>query len=202
MLAIGDGLPSRACTLVNAHALARYAALCQEAQIVPIVEPEVLIDGAHTLARCAEVTAQVLHQVFEQLHLQGVALEGMLLKPNTMLPGLACAEPASLDEVADATLSCLLRASPAAVAGGQSATLATARLNAMHQGTGALDSASALRRPTLPLPWPLSFSFGRAPQQPALGLWRRRPEPGRRAARIAAPCALQCRGDAGAPGIR
>lgn len=95
VLAIGDGLPSRACTLVNAHALARYAALCQEAQLVPIVEPEVLMEGEHTLAHCSDVTAEVLHQVFEQLHRQGVALEGMLLKPNMVLPGLSCAVPAS-----------------------------------------------------------------------------------------------------------
>lgn len=163
VLTIGDGLPSRACMLVNAHALARYAALCQEAQLVPIVEPEVLMDGGHTLARCSDVTTEVLHQVFEQLHRQGVALEGMVLKPNMVLPGLSCGAPASLDAVADATLSCLRRAVPAAVAGiaflsgGQPAALATARLNAMHQQTS--------------LPWPLTFSFGRALQQPALGLW-------------------------------
>ena len=90
MLAIGDGLPSRACIEANAHALARYAALCQEARLVPIVEPEVLMDGGHTLARCGEVTAEVLHQVFDQLHTQGVALEAMILKPNMVLPGLSC----------------------------------------------------------------------------------------------------------------
>jgi fructose-bisphosphate aldolase class I len=175
VLTIGDGLPSLSCIQVNAHALARYAALCQEAQLVPIVEPEVLMDGEHTLARCGEVTAEVLHRVFEQLHRQGVALEGMILKPNMVLPGLACAEPASLDEVADATLRCLLRTVPAAVAGiaflsgGQPAGLATARLNAMHLRAGspepASDAASAR------LPWPLTFSFGRALQQPALRLW-------------------------------
>ncbi len=163
VLTIGDGLPSRACILANAHALARYAALCQEAQLVPIVEPEVLMEGGHTLARCSDVTTEVLHQVFEQLYRQGVALEGMVLKPNMVLPGLSSGATASLEEVADATLSCLRRTVPAAVAGiaflsgGQSAELATARLNAMHLRTA--------------LPWPLSFSFGRALLQPALGLW-------------------------------
>jgi fructose-bisphosphate aldolase, class I len=174
-LAIGDGLPSRACIEVNAHALARYAALCQEAQLVPIVEPEVLMDGEHTLARCGEVTAEVLHQIFEQLHRQGVALEGMILKPNMVLPGLACALPASLDEVSDATLGCLLRTVPAAVAGiaflsgGQPAGLATARLNAMHLRPGSPEPASNAASAGLPLP--LTFSFGRALQQPALSLW-------------------------------
>jgi fructose-bisphosphate aldolase class I len=175
VLAIGDGLPSRVCTLVNAHALARYAALCQEAQLVPIVEPEVLMDGEHTLARCSDVTTDVLHQVFEQLHRQGVALETMILKPNMVLPGLACAVPASLDEVADATLSCLLRAVPAAVAGiaflsgGQRAEVATARLNAMHRRSTSRGPASVVPPPSLP--WPITFSFGRALQQPALSLW-------------------------------
>ena len=175
VLAIGVGLPSRACIEVNAHALARYAALCQEAQIVPIVEPEVLMDGAHTLAHCAEVTADVLHQVFEQLHRQGVALEAMLLKPNMVLPGISCTEPVSLDDVADATLNCLLRAVPAAVAGvaflsgGQPAELATARLNAMHLRSTVPGPAPTVLRPSLP--WPVTFSFGRALQEPALSLW-------------------------------
>ena len=175
VLAVGDGLPSRACIEVNAHALARYAALCQEAQLVPIVEPEVLMEGGHTLARCGEVTAEALHEVFEQLHRQGVALEAMILKPNMVLAGLSCNVPESLDEVADATLSCLLRAVPAAVAGvaflsgGQSAALATARLNAMHLRTTSPDPASDSASPGLP--WPLTFSFARALQQPALSLW-------------------------------
>ncbi len=175
VLAIGDGLPSRAGIVVNAHALARYAALCQEAQLVPIVEPEVLMEGRHTLARCGEVTAEVLHQVFEQLHCQGVALEAMILKPNMVLSGLDCTVPASLDDVADATLTCLLRAVPAAVAGiaflsgGQPAQLATARLNAMHLPTASPGPVSAAPPPHLP--WPLTFSFGRALQQPALSLW-------------------------------
>ncbi len=175
VLAVGGELPSRACTLVNAHALARYAAMCQEAQLVPIVEPEVLMDGGHTLARSSDVTAEVLHQVFEQLYRQGVALEAVILKPNMVLPGLSCTLPASLDEVADATLSCLLRAVPAAVAGvaflsgGQPAQLATARLNAMQMRTSIRGPASDSQWPTSP--WPLTFSFGRALQQPALSLW-------------------------------
>ncbi|MBT9598215.1 MAG: fructose-bisphosphate aldolase class I [Vitreoscilla sp.] len=175
MLAIGDETPSQACIDVNAHALARYAALCQEAQIVPIVEPEVLMDGEQTLARCAEVTADVLNKVFEQLHRQGVALEAMLLKPNMVLPGLACAEPVSLDVVADATLNCLLRTVPAAVAGvaflsgGQPAELATARLNAIHLHGAARGLASMDQRPGLP--WPVGFSFGRALQHLAMCLW-------------------------------
>jgi len=165
VLAITDGLPSRACVEANAHALARYAALCQEAQLVPIVEPEVLMEGGHTLARCGEVTTEVLYRVFAQLRLQGVTLEAMILKPNMVLAGQSCTPPVSLDEVADATLSCLRRAVPAAVAGvaflsgGQASELATARLNAMHLRA----------RPGLP--WPLSFSFARALQEPALRLW-------------------------------
>lgn len=175
VLDIGDGLPSRACIEANAHALARYAALCQEAELVPIVEPEVLMDGAHTLARCGEVTAEVLHQVFDQLHCQGVVLEAMILKPNMVLPGLSCPVPASLDDIADATLTCLRRAVPAAVAGiaflsgGQPGLLATARLNAMHLRAASTSPTSGCTSTNLP--WPLTFSFGRALQQPALGLW-------------------------------
>ena len=175
VLAIGVGLPSRICIEVNAHALACYAALCQEGQLVPIVEPEVLMEGEYTLARCAEVTAEVLDQVFAQLHRQGVALEAVVLKPNMVLPGLACAVPSPLDDMADATLSSLLRAVPAAVAGvaflsgGQSAELATARLNAMHLRNTARCPASTVARRSLT--WPLTFSFGRALQQQALRLW-------------------------------
>ncbi|MEO8387475.1 class I fructose-bisphosphate aldolase [Polaromonas sp.] len=166
VITIGVDLPSPACIAVNAHALARYAALCQEAGLVPIVEPEVLMEGAHTLQRCAEVTGQVLHEVLAQLYVQRVVLEGMLLKPNMVLPGLDCAHQDAVDEVADATVTCLLRAVPAAVpgiaflSGGQSAELASARLNAMH------------RRFKDRLPWPLTFSFSRAIQQPALDIWR------------------------------
>ena len=175
VLAIGDELPSLAGIEVNAHVLARYAALCQEAPLVPIVEPEVLMDGGHTLARCSDVTAEVLHQVFEQLYRQGVALGGVILKPNMVLPGLSCAVAASLDEVANATLSCLRHAVPAAVAGaaflagGQPAALATARLNGMHLRKSFRGLASESRWPSLP--WPLTFSFGLALKQPALHLW-------------------------------
>lgn len=175
VLTIADGLPSRACIETNAHALARYAALCQEMQLVPIVEPEVLMEGGHTLARCSEVTAEVLHQVFAQLHRQGVMLEAMILKPNMVLPGLSCTAVATLDEIADATIDCLVRAVPAAVAGvaflsgGQPAQLATARLNALNLRT---EARRTVREAPLPrIPWPLTFSFGRALQQPALRLW-------------------------------
>lgn len=163
---ISASIPSRACIDANAHALARYAAGCQEAGLVPIVEPEVLMDGAHSLERCAAVTEEVLHTVFNQLLAQGVLLEGMLLKPNMVLPGMACPIQNTVEEVADATVTCLLRAVPAAVAGvaflsgGQSAELASARLNAMHV------------RFNTRLPWPLTFSFSRALQQPALDSWR------------------------------
>ncbi len=169
VIAIDDHLPSAAGVAVNAHALARYAALCQEAGLVPIVEPEVLMTGEHTLQRCADVSAQALHEVFAQLHVQRVLLEGLLLKPNMVLPGLACAHQNTVDEVADATVTCLLRAVPAAVpgiaflSGGQSAELASARLNAMN------------RRFRTRLPWALTFSFSRAIQQPALDLWRGQP---------------------------
>jgi fructose-bisphosphate aldolase class I len=166
VIALGDGIPSRACIEANAHALARYAALCQEAGLVPIVEPEVLMDGAHTLERCREVTEQVLRTVFHQLYVQGVALEGLILKPNMVLPGLSCPKQETADAVADATVGCLLRAVPAAVpgvaflSGGQSGELASARLNAMNV------------RFKSRLPWALAFSFARAIQQPALEIWQ------------------------------
>lgn len=165
VIAVGDGIPSRGCIEGNAQALARYAALCQEAGLVPVVEPEVLMDGEHTLERCGEVTEKVLRTVFSQLYTQRVTLEGMILKPNMVLPGLACPEEATADEVADATVWCLLRAVPAAVpgiaflSGGQSGTLASARLNAMNV------------RFKSRLPWALAFSFARAIQQPALEIW-------------------------------
>ncbi len=165
---IGEQTPSRACVEANANTLARYAALCQETGLVPIVEPEVLMDGEHTLGRCGQVTDVVLHEVFAQLHTQGVVLEAMLLKPNMILPGSACPTqdlPAAVAAVAAATISCLRRAVPAAVAGiaflsgGQSGDLATARL-------------AAINSPALaPLPWPVAFSFGRAIQEPALTIW-------------------------------
>lgn len=166
VIVIDSTHPSRASIAANAHALARYAGLCQESDLVPIVEPEVLMDGAHTLARCADVTEEVLHTVFNHLHIQNVMLEGILLKPNMILPGLLCPQQQTADEIADATVKCLLRAVPAAVpgiaflSGGQSAKLATTRLNAMHE-----------RFPAT-LPWSLTFSFARAIQQPALEIWR------------------------------
>ena len=115
VIAIGKEVPSPGCIEANAHALARYAALCQEAGLVPVVEPEVLMDGDHSLQRCFEVTEKVLRVVFFQLHAPGVVLEGMVLKPNMVVPGLTCPTQESVDEVADATVSCLLRAVPAAV---------------------------------------------------------------------------------------
>ena len=190
VIAVGDGIPSRGCIEANAHALARYAALCQEVGLVPVVEPEVLMDGAHTLERCREVTEEVLRTVFNQLYTQRVTLEGMILKPNMVLPGLTCPpqeeveevaigeqqfqvrltdrqqdEVEDVDEVADATVRCLLRTVPAAVpgiaflSGGQSGELASARLNAMNV------------RFKSRLPWALAFSFARAIQQPALEIW-------------------------------
>ncbi len=166
VIALGDGLPSRGCIEANAQALARYAALCQEVGLVPVVEPEVLMDGEHCLERCRGVTEEVLRTVFNQLYTQGVMLEGMILKPNMVLPGSACPKQETVDEVADATVRCLLRAVPAAVpgiaflSGGQSPELASARLNAMN-----------VRFRSSPL-WALAFSFGRALQQPALEIWR------------------------------
>ncbi len=165
VIAIGDGIPSQSCIEANAQALARYAALCQEAGLVPIVEPEVLMDGGHTLERCFEVTEEVLRTVFDQLYTQRVLLEGMLLKPNMVLPGLTCPRQETVDEVADATVSCLLRSVPAAVpgiaflSGGQPAELASARLNAMNV------------RFRSRMPWALAFSFSRAIQYPALEIW-------------------------------
>jgi len=163
-------LPTPACIDANAHALARYAALCQEVGLVPIVEPEVLMLGAHTQARCQAVTEKVLRCVFGHLALQGVVLEAMLLKPNMVIAGLSCHTQNSVHEVADASVQCLLRAVPAAVAGitflsgGQSGELASTRLNAMHAGHSKAGKAPEL-------PWPLSFSFARAIQHPALEIW-------------------------------
>jgi fructose-bisphosphate aldolase, class I len=165
VITIGTGLPSPACLEVNAHALARYAALCQEAGLVPIVEPEVLMDGSHTLERCRDVTEATLHVVFDQLHRQGVLLEGMLLKPNMVVPGLDAADQGGAEAIADATIGTFLRTVPAAVpgiaflSGGQTSELASTRLNAMN-----LKFKSRM-------PWALAFSFARAIQQPALDLW-------------------------------
>jgi fructose-bisphosphate aldolase class I len=163
VITIGEGIPSRACLVANAQALARYAAICQEGGLCPIVEPEVLMDGDHTIERCEEVTTETLDTVFEHLRTAGVAYEGMVLKPNMVVPGKAAPRQASVDEVAEATLRVLRRCVPAAVpgiaflSGGQSAEEATAHLQAMN-ARGAL-------------PWGLSFSYGRALQDPALKAW-------------------------------
>jgi fructose-bisphosphate aldolase class I len=159
--------PSPACIRANMQALARYAALCQEAGIVPIVEPEVLMAGAHSLDRCRAVTTHVLTALFEELQIQGVLLEATILKPAMILPGLDCPEQDSVQAVAQATIDSLLANVPPQVAGiaflsgGQSAELASARLNAMN---------TAMAREQRP--WPLTFSFARAIQQPALDCWR------------------------------
>ena len=166
VIAIGDGIPSQGCIEANAHALARYAGLCQEAGLVPVVEPEVIMDGDHTLEQCFKVTERGLQAVFDQLYIQRVVLEGMILKPNMVLPGATCPTQEGVDEIADTTVRCLLRAVPAAVpgiaflSGGQSAELASARLNAMNV------------RFKSHLPWALAFSFARAIQQPALEIWK------------------------------
>ena len=166
VITVDDGIPSRGCIEANAQALARYAALCQEAGLVPVVEPEVLMEGDHTLDRCRELTEEVLRAVFAHLYIQRVTLEAMILKPNMVLPGLDCPEQEGVDETADATIRSLLRVVPAAVpgvaflSGGQSCELASARLNAMNA------------RFKAHLPWAAAFSFARAIQQPALELWK------------------------------
>jgi len=164
VITIGDAVPSRACMEVNAHALARYAALCQEAGLVPVVEPESLMDGAHSLQRCEDATTEVLRTVFKHLAEQGVLAEGMLLKPNMAISGKDCADQAVAQEVAAATVRCFRRTVPAAVpgivflSGGQSPRQATENLNAMNVMG--------------PQPWQLSFSYGRALQDPALKTWK------------------------------
>ena len=164
VISIGDGIPTPYCLKANAHALARYAALCQEAGLAPIVEPEVLMDGPHTIERCEEVTTSTLSLVFSELIEHRVALEGMLLKPNMVLSGKECPKQAGVAEVADATLRCLRRVVPSAVpgivflSGGQTPDQATLHLSAMN----------ALGRQ----PWELSFSYGRALQDPVLKAWK------------------------------
>ncbi len=161
---IGEDIPSDFCILANAHALARYAALCQEAGIVPIVEPEVLMDGGHDLEQCADVTNRTLATTFEQLEAHRVALEGIILKPNMVISGKKSSTQASVKEVAEATVRCLAANVPEAVpgiaflSGGQSDVEATAHLNSMNL--------------LGPHPWELSFSYGRALQAPALSAWR------------------------------
>ncbi|SFN76530.1 class I fructose-bisphosphate aldolase [Nitrosospira briensis] len=160
-----QNVPSAYAIRANAHALARYAALCQEADIVPIVEPEVLMDGAHDIQRCNVITSQMLESVFSELNAHGVLYEGMLLKPNMVIPGMKCPQRTSAEEVAQASVRCLRRYVPAAVpgivflSGGQSAEDATDNLNAMN----AMDANP---------PWQLSFSYGRALQAPVLAAWK------------------------------
>ena len=160
---IGDDVPSGTCIEANAHALARYAALCQEQGLVPMVEPEVIMDGNHDIETCYEVSEVTLRALFDALYNQNVALEGTILKASMVLPGKDCDEQASVDEVAEATLMCLKSAVPAILpgivflSGGQSDDDATAHLDAMNRMG--------------PNPWPLSFSYGRAMQSAALKLW-------------------------------
>lgn len=167
VIEIGEGIPSTYCIDTNAHALARYATLSQEAGLVPIVEPEVLMDGEHTIERCFEVTAKTLKAVFGELFDHRVVYEGMLLKPNMVLSGKECPTQASVEAVAEATVRCLRETVPAAVpgivflSGGQSDEVATAHLSAMNE--------------LGPHPWELSFSYGRALQAPALKAWKGEP---------------------------
>jgi fructose-bisphosphate aldolase class I len=163
VITIGAGIPTSACIQANAHALARYAALCQEQGLVPIVEPEVLMDGDHDIQRCAEATEATQRAVFAALNEQRIHLEGMLLKPNMVISGKQCPLQAGVEVVAEATVRTLLRCVPAAVpgivflSGGQGPEEATRHLNAMN----------ALGR----FPWKLSFSYGRALQEPSLKAW-------------------------------
>ena len=164
VITIGDGIPSRACLESNAHALARYAALCQEAGLVPIVEPEVLLDGAHDIARCAAATWEAQRLTFAALVEHRVMLEGVVLKPNMVLSGKSCPQQAGATEVAEATVRVLRQAVPAAVpgiaflSGGQGPVEATVRLNAINR--------------VGPQPWELTFSFARALQEPPLQAWK------------------------------
>jgi fructose-bisphosphate aldolase class I len=164
VITIGNGIPTQGCISANADALARYAALCQEAGLVPIVEPEVLIDGTHTIERCEEVTEATLRTVFAELSNNRVMLEGMLLKPNMVLSGKDCPQQAGVNEVAERTIKCFRRVVPGAVpgiaflSGGQSAEAATEHLNAMN-AMG-------------PHPWEISFSYARALQDPVMKTWR------------------------------
>jgi fructose-bisphosphate aldolase class I len=169
VITIGNGIPSNACIQANAHALARYAALCQEAGIVPMVEPEVLMDADNTIDTCFDVTEKTLKALFAELKGQGVSIEHTILKVNMVVSGKLCPVQAGIQEVADKTVKCLKNTVPAELpgivflSGGQSPTLATAHLNAMNE--------------TYPdLPWPLSFSYGRALQEPCLKAWAGKPE--------------------------
>jgi len=170
VITISETEPSSTCVAANAHALARYAALCQENGIVPIVEPEILMDGSHTIEDSFVVTEEVLHSVFYELYGQNVLLEGMILKPNMVLSGYKCSEQASIDEVAEMTVTVLKRCVPSAVpgiaflSGGQSNENATARLNFMNKILGNHS------------PWNLTYSYGRALQAPSLNAWRGKEE--------------------------
>lgn len=165
VIAIGDDIPTRRCIENNAIVLARYAALCQEAGLVPIVEPEVLMDGKHNLKKCLTVTQEVLEIVFNELHKQRVLTEGMILKPNMVLPGADCADQSTTDEIAEVTVKCLMRTVPASVpgvaflSGGQASQDATKRLNAMNAHYKS------------EMPWALAFSFSRALQYPSMDIW-------------------------------
>ncbi|HXG77454.1 MAG TPA: class I fructose-bisphosphate aldolase [Gaiellaceae bacterium] len=162
VITIGDGIPTDGCIRANAHALARYAALCQEQGLVPIVEPEVLMDADNTLEVCGEVTSRTLHETFAALYEHGIDLQGTLLKPNMVIPGKGCPDQATPQRIAQATVDCFLAVVPAAVpgivflSGGQSEVQATENLNAINQIGG---------------PWTLSFSYGRALQASALKAW-------------------------------
>lgn len=164
VITIGDGIPSRGCIAANCHALARYAALCQEAGIVPMVEPEVLLDGDHSIERCYEASEATLRALFAELYEQRVLLEGTILKASMVLTGNKCAKRAGVEEVAERTIRCLENSVPAALpgivflSGGQTPVEATAHLNAMNAMAGRL-------------PWKLSFSYSRALQEPALKTW-------------------------------
>ena len=168
VITIGEDIPTAYCISANAHALARYAALCQDQGMVPIVEPEILMNGDHTIEESYQLTTETLYTVFYELASQGVELEGMVLKPNMVLSGYDCSEQASVKEVAEMTVDCFFNTVPAAVpgiaflSGGQSDELATAHLNAMNQIDGT--------------PWNLTFSYGRALQAPALKAWSGRAE--------------------------
>jgi len=165
VITIGDGIPTRFCIEANVHGLSRYAALCQEVGLVPIVEPEVLMDGGHTIGRCEDVTEFTLQRLYDTLLEHRVVLEGTILKPNMVISGKECPEQAPPEEIAEATMRCLRRVVPAAVpgitflSGGQTPAQATENLNAMNaMGLG--------------LPWELSFSYGRALQEPVLKVWK------------------------------
>ena len=164
VITIGEGIPTHTCLYANAHALARYSALCQAASIVPIIEPEVLLNGSHTIERCEEVTEATLRATYAALAAHNVAVEHVILKASMVVPGKEAARQAGVDEVAERTLRVLKRTVPAAqpgvvfLSGGQSDVSATAHLNAMAATKG--------------LPWPLTFSYSRALQNPALGTWK------------------------------